>query len=183
MGAVAVTLTDEVRAFNRFYTREFGLLNRSLPAPDLSLPEARVLYELAQAPEGGRTAAVCGILADKNVVGITEPLRDANLIGNGPEVLQKIDAIGNDFLIQDLTVLDVAKDGIRVEASKGVVFRRIRATWTTPSSSCAGRWKKAAARPGSRPSRRPRPRSSATPARCRRCSAPSAASRIRRRRC
>ena len=53
MGAVAVTLTDEVRAFNRFYTREIGLLNRSLPATDLSLPEARVLYELAQAPEGG----------------------------------------------------------------------------------------------------------------------------------
>ena len=28
---------------------------------------------------------------------ITEPLRDANLIGNGPDVLSKIDAIGNDF--------------------------------------------------------------------------------------
>jgi DNA-binding MarR family transcriptional regulator/GNAT superfamily N-acetyltransferase len=52
-----VTLTDEVRSFNRFYTREIGLLNRSLPATDLSLPEARVLYELVQAPEGGRTAA------------------------------------------------------------------------------------------------------------------------------
>ena len=28
---------------------------------------------------------------------ITEPLRNANLIGNGPDVLSKIDAIGNDF--------------------------------------------------------------------------------------
>lgn len=28
---------------------------------------------------------------------ITEPLRDANLIGNGPEVLSRIDAVGNDF--------------------------------------------------------------------------------------
>jgi TldD protein len=28
---------------------------------------------------------------------ITEPLRDANLIGNGPDVLSKIDAIGDDF--------------------------------------------------------------------------------------
>jgi DNA-binding MarR family transcriptional regulator/N-acetylglutamate synthase-like GNAT family acetyltransferase len=52
-----MTLTDEVRRFNRFYTREIGLLNRSLPATDLSLPEARVLYELAQAPAEGRTAA------------------------------------------------------------------------------------------------------------------------------
>jgi TldD protein len=28
---------------------------------------------------------------------ITEPLRDANLIGNGPEVLRLIDAVGSDF--------------------------------------------------------------------------------------
>lgn len=28
---------------------------------------------------------------------VTDPLRDANLIGNGPEVLRNIDAIGNDF--------------------------------------------------------------------------------------
>jgi len=55
-----MTLTDEVRSFNRFYTREIGLLNRSLLATDLSLPEARVLYELAQAPERGRTAAEIG---------------------------------------------------------------------------------------------------------------------------
>ena len=55
-----MTLADEMRSFNRFYTREIGLLNRRLPATDLSLPEARVLYELAQAPEGGRTAAELG---------------------------------------------------------------------------------------------------------------------------
>ncbi|TML38971.1 MAG: TldD/PmbA family protein [Actinobacteria bacterium] len=28
---------------------------------------------------------------------VTEPLRDANLIGNGPDVLRHIDAVGNDF--------------------------------------------------------------------------------------
>ena len=55
-----MTVTDEVRSFNRFYTLKIGLLNRSLPATDLSLPEARVLYELAQAPEHGRTAAEIG---------------------------------------------------------------------------------------------------------------------------
>jgi parallel beta-helix repeat protein len=52
--------------------------------------------------------------------------------GNG------IDVIGDDFLVQDLTVLDAKKDGIRVELSDGVVFRRIRATWTTESSSTNG---------------------------------------------
>jgi DNA-binding MarR family transcriptional regulator/GNAT superfamily N-acetyltransferase len=55
-----MTLTDEVRSFNRFYTREIGLLNRRLPLTDLSLPEARVLYELAHAPGTGRTAAEIG---------------------------------------------------------------------------------------------------------------------------
>jgi TldD protein len=28
---------------------------------------------------------------------ITEPLREGNLIGNGPEVLRHIDAVGDDF--------------------------------------------------------------------------------------
>jgi len=46
---------DEVREFNRFYTRKIGLLGKHLPATDLSLPEARVLYELAGDEE--RTAA------------------------------------------------------------------------------------------------------------------------------
>jgi parallel beta-helix repeat protein len=52
--------------------------------------------------------------------------------GNG------VDVMGNDFLIQDLTVLDAPKDGIRVEASTGVVYRRIRATWSHPSLSTNG---------------------------------------------
>lgn len=49
---------DEVRSFNRFYTREIGLLDAHLPAGDFTLAEARVLYELAQAE--GRTAAEIG---------------------------------------------------------------------------------------------------------------------------
>ena len=49
-----------------------------------------------------------------------------------------IDVQGDDFLVQDLTVLDAPKDGIRVEASDGVTFRRIRASWSTASDSTNG---------------------------------------------
>jgi DNA-binding MarR family transcriptional regulator/GNAT superfamily N-acetyltransferase len=46
---------DELRGFNRFYTREIGLLEPHLPESDLTLAEARVLYELAQ--NDGQAAA------------------------------------------------------------------------------------------------------------------------------
>ncbi len=49
-----------------------------------------------------------------------------------------VDVIGDDFLVQDLTVLDAPKDGIRVENSVGVTYRRIKATWTTPEDSGNG---------------------------------------------
>jgi len=39
----------QVRRFNRFYTRQIGLLRRGFLGTNLSLSEARVLYEIAQA--------------------------------------------------------------------------------------------------------------------------------------
>lgn len=39
---------DSVRAFNRFYTKELGLLGRGFMGTDYSLTEARIIWEIAQ---------------------------------------------------------------------------------------------------------------------------------------
>jgi len=58
--------------------------------------------------------------------------------GTAAAQINGVDVVGNDFLVQDLTVLDAPKDGIRVEDSTGVVFRRIKATWTNEGDSQNG---------------------------------------------
>ena len=49
--------------------------------------------------------------------------------GNG------IFAVGDNFLISDLTVQNSKKDGIRIEDSDGVIMRRVEATWTNGPDS------------------------------------------------
>jgi TldD protein len=53
---------------------------------------------------------------------ITEPLRDANLIGNGTEVLQRIDAVADDF---SMTPGTCGKDGQSVPVGCGQATLRI----------------------------------------------------------
>jgi len=56
---------------------------------------------------------------------ITEPLREGNLIGNGPEVLTKIDAVGNDFAMGPPGMC--GKDGQGVPVGDGVPTLRVTA--------------------------------------------------------
>ena len=53
---------------------------------------------------------------------ITYPLRDCNLIGNGPEVLQRVDAVANDF---SMTPGTCGKDGQSVPVGTGQATMRL----------------------------------------------------------
>ncbi|WP_454814097.1 bifunctional helix-turn-helix transcriptional regulator/GNAT family N-acetyltransferase [Labrys neptuniae] len=53
-----MSVIDDIRDFNRFYTHKLRLLDRHMPASSFPLPEARVLYELAAG--GEQTAADIG---------------------------------------------------------------------------------------------------------------------------
>lgn len=56
---------------------------------------------------------------------LTEPLREGNLIGNGPQVLAGIDAVGNDFAMGPPGTC--GKDGQGVPVGDGVPTLRVGA--------------------------------------------------------
>ena len=56
---------------------------------------------------------------------ITEPLRESNLIGNGPDVLQNIEVIGNDFAMGSPGTC--GKDGQGVPVGDGQPTLRVAA--------------------------------------------------------
>jgi TldD protein len=53
---------------------------------------------------------------------ITSPLRDCNLIGNGPDVLQRVDAVATDF---SMTPGTCGKDGQSVPVGCGQATMRL----------------------------------------------------------
>ncbi|MCY3967006.1 MAG: metallopeptidase TldD-related protein, partial [bacterium] len=56
---------------------------------------------------------------------ITEPIREGNLIGNGPEVLMGIEALGNDFAMGSPGTC--GKDGQGVPVGDGTPTLRVAA--------------------------------------------------------
>jgi DNA-binding MarR family transcriptional regulator/N-acetylglutamate synthase-like GNAT family acetyltransferase len=81
---------DAVRRFNRFYTRRVGALREGLLGSEFSLPEARVLYEVAQSKnptstrlaldldlDAGYLSRLLRSLRKRGLVRATAALRDA----------------------------------------------------------------------------------------------------------
>ena len=49
-----------------------------------------------------------------------------------------VDVVVDDFHIEGLTILDAAKDGLRIEDSSDIVIRGVEATWTNENDSANG---------------------------------------------
>ncbi len=74
-------LVEQIRTFNRFYTREIGLLAEHLPASDFTLAEARVMFELAQSREQTAADIIRSLGMDKaHVSRIVARFRKAGLL-------------------------------------------------------------------------------------------------------
>lgn len=107
------------------------------------------LLEVVNSLEDGHTIVLgAGVFALDNEVAING-VTGISLIGAGMDETtldfsgmavqgNGVSASGDDFLIQDLTVMDSPKDGIRVEDSVGVTFRRVRASWSVGPASSNG---------------------------------------------
>lgn len=72
---------DAVRCFNRFYTRQIGLLRDGMVDTRFSLTEARVIYEIAQAEEATATTIAAALGLDHGYLSrILQGLGKAGLI-------------------------------------------------------------------------------------------------------
>jgi DNA-binding MarR family transcriptional regulator/N-acetylglutamate synthase-like GNAT family acetyltransferase len=131
---------ETVRAFNRFYTRQIGLLEESLLESDFTLTECRVLYELAHrtAPTAAQIGNALGLDAgylsrilakfeQRKLVRRTDSKQDVravhiSLTAAGRKAFAPIDAAAREHIDGLLKPLDKGAVGALTEAM-GVVRR------------------------------------------------------------
>jgi DNA-binding MarR family transcriptional regulator/N-acetylglutamate synthase-like GNAT family acetyltransferase len=131
---------EAVRAFNRFYTRQIGLLEESLLESDFTLTECRVLYELAHrtAPTAAQIGNALGLDAgylsrilakfeQRKLVRRTDSKQDVravhiSLTATGRKAFAPIDAAAREHIDGLLKPLDKGAVGALTEAM-GVVRR------------------------------------------------------------
>lgn len=92
----------DVRAFNRFYTRRIGMLAPKLSGSDFSLPEARVLWELAHHAPVSASALSKNLQLDAGYMSrLLRSLKSRGLLAeqghpsDGRQTLLKLSAAGN----------------------------------------------------------------------------------------
>jgi DNA-binding MarR family transcriptional regulator/N-acetylglutamate synthase-like GNAT family acetyltransferase len=139
----------EVRRFNRFYTRQIGLLHEGYLASPFSLTQARVLYELAHQPETtasqlGRELGLdagylsrllrgfqeCGLIEKRpSTVDARQSL--VSLTALGREAFAPLDARSHDDISAMLTQLNAAEQRRLVEAMRTIEV--LLGEWPAPS--------------------------------------------------
>ena len=77
--AVLAERVAAVRRFNRFYTRNIGILHEGLLGSPLSLTEGRVLYELAQRAPTTASALALELTLDAGYLSQSQPLDEFTL--------------------------------------------------------------------------------------------------------
>lgn len=134
------TFSNSCSDFEETTCLEFGAseediaaLMTALNTLDEAQPTTIVLAEgRFQMGQGINVQAGVGL----NIVGqgIDKTILDFSGAGQAHGILYK----GKDFLVQDLTVTNTDLDGIRVEDTDGVVYRRIKTTWDAGALSTNG---------------------------------------------
>lgn len=111
------------------------------PCVEINNGESAALQEASQLLEDGTTLILsAGTYNLDNQVTLRKS-KGVTLIGQGIDKTilsfkaQKVqsngvDAIGDNFRIEDLTIEDAKKDALRVEDSTGVTIRKVKVTWT-----------------------------------------------------
>ena len=99
--AVAADRVASLRAFNRFFTRRIGVLHDRLLATSFSLPESRLLWELAHAPGTTATALARALDLDAGYLSrLLAGLRERGLVkaqrspADGRQTLLALSAAG-----------------------------------------------------------------------------------------
>jgi DNA-binding MarR family transcriptional regulator/GNAT superfamily N-acetyltransferase len=127
-----------IRSFNRFYTRQLGLLREGMHQSRFSLAEARVIYELAKGSpltaaavsgaldlDPGYLSRILGKLIDQDLV-IKQPSasdrrqQQLRLTGRGYEEFARLDSGSHDQVAQMLADLEIGEQERLIGAMRAI---------------------------------------------------------------
>ena len=129
---------DVVRRFNRFYTRQIGLLNEGLLESPFSLTEVRALYELAHREhptavdlckdlglDAGYASRILRRFEKQGLIEKKDSPRDArqnllNLTRKGRKIFEPLDSRSNAQVSRMLSAISPAKQGDLIHAMQTI---------------------------------------------------------------